>query len=656
MHDATAPPLIAIVDDDPGLLRLMERRLQKSGWRTVGFPDGAQAILHFVSSPPDLAVIDYKLPDMAAGELVRELARRKVAVPFIVATGFGDERVAVEMMKRGALDYLMKDGAFLDLLPQVVAQAMAGIERDRRLGRTREALRLLESAVRQAKDAIVITTADIDSPGPRIVFVNPAFCELTGFSEDEILARTPRILQGPETDRAVIARLRTQLERGEPFFGYLRNYRKDGTSYLVEIRMGPIRDDNGAITHWVAIQRDITERNQLEEQLRQASKLEAIGSLAGGIAHDFNNMLAVIRIQSDVLLESIGSESPLRPDIESIRKACEHSADLTRQLLAFSRKQVLQPRVLDLPGVLGRAESLLRHLIGESIEIETKYDPATPRVKADPGQIEQVVVNLAVNARDAMPAGGRLAVTLRDFSCADGAPPPVAEMPAGRYAQLRIEDSGVGMSQETLAHIFEPFFTTKAPGLGTGLGLATVYGVVRQSGGHIKVESTPGAGTAFTVYLPATNDAPETSGSAPESPAFTIRGVGVLLVEDQPMVRTLLARCLESAGYRVIEASHGDEALALFREHRDTLEIVVTDIVMPKMSGTRLVELLRGERPDLSIVYMSGYADESIEASFVADRSARFLAKPFTPSELADVLARIVAERRRPSSESGLLG
>ncbi len=402
--------------------------------------------------------------------------------------------------------------------------------------------------------------------------------------------------------------------------------------------------ESGRVVRSWGTQRDVTEQRALEEEARQARKMETAGRLAGGIAHDFNNLLTAILGTAEILLGDLPPGSTAYADIEEIKRAATRAANLTRQLLAFSRRQVLQPRVLDLNSLVSGIERMLTRLIGEHIELAALPASALWPVRADPGQLEQVLVNLCVNARDAMPTGGRLTIETANLSFRGAGHGPESVMPAGDYVLLTVRDTGTGMDDETLRHLFEPFFTTKAPGKGTGLGLATVYGIVKQSGGFIYADSAPGQGSVFRVYLPrvlGAVDAPDPLANVP----LTGRGEGtLLLVEDEEGVRRLARRVLEAVGYRVFEAPNGDEALRLARQWSGPLDLVVTDVIMPGMSGQELSVRLRELRPGLRILYVSGYTDDAILQHGNLLPNTAFLQKPFSPASLVarvrDVLAR----------------
>ncbi len=402
-----------------------------------------------------------------------------------------------------------------------------------------------------------------------------------------------------------------------------------------------IVEDGRLIRVW-GLQRDVTERVQLEEEARQVRKMETAGRLAGGIAHDFNNLLTAILGTSEILLSDLDPQSEQHADVEEIKRAATRAAGLTHQLLAFSRRQVLQPKVIDLNSLVRGVESLLRRLIGEHIQLSTRAGPDLWCVKADPGQMEQVVVNLCVNARDAMPTGGAVVIETSNIQLDSSPEGSEAVIPPGRYVLLTVSDTGVGMDAETQLHLFEPFFTTKEPGKGTGLGLATVYGIVKQSGGYIFVESAPGSGTQFRIYLPRVDGVPEVAFPPPPAvPDESGQGT-ILLVEDEESVRRLARRILEGVGYRILEAADGAEALAVAGAWQDELDLVITDVIMPEMSGQELSSRLREDAPGLRILYVSGYTDDAILQHGALLPNTAFLQKPFTPAGLVQRVADVL--------------
>jgi nitrogen-specific signal transduction histidine kinase len=377
-----------------------------------------------------------------------------------------------------------------------------------------------------------------------------------------------------------------------------------------------------------------------EEQLRQSQKMEAVGRLAGGVAHDFNNLLTVITGYCGMSLLKMKSRDPLRKNAEEIQRAAEHASSLTHQLLAFSRKQVLQPRVLDLNEVVSHMGKMLHRLIGEDIELRTTFEPSLGRVKADPGQIEQVILNLAVNARDAMPRGGILTIRTANVSFDQKTNSRSRALEIGEYVMLAVSDNGVGMTDEVKEHLFEPFFTTKGVGKGTGLGLATCYGIVSQSGGDIRVYSEPGSGTTLKIYLPRTDAAPEHTSQA-ESNVLPGGKESVLIVEDDKAVRKFIASVLDECGYQVQEAANAMEAL-LCIENGTVFDLVVTDVIMPQMSGRDLYDRIKAHTPDAKVLFISGYTDDALASLGVLNCDSSFLEKPFSPARLTRKIRQVL--------------
>ncbi len=500
-----------------------------------------------------------------------------------------------------------------------------------------EAHALLACIVESSEDAIV----SIDLGG-HILTWNPAAERLFGYPAAEVVGRPVEVLTPPghrADTRGTVERVR----RGERIAPYEAvRVRKDGREVRVAVTASAVRSPDGRVIALAATYRDVTERARMEaalreseERFRQAQKMEAVGRLAGGVAHDFNNLLTVINGFSELLAESLPAGDPGRDLAGEVRRAGERAAGLTRQLLAFSRQQVLAPRVLDLNAVVTDLGRLLRRLLGEDVELATDLMPGLWPVRADPGQVEQVVVNLAVNARDAMPTGGRLTVGTRNVTLGEADTGGDPELRPGDYVLLSVSDTGVGMTDDVKARAFDPFFTTKEQGKGTGLGLATVHGIVRQTGGHVEVESEPGRGSTFRVYLPRTDGSAE-AGTRGAGPGDLPRGTETVLVaEDEPAVRALTCRVLRGCGYAVLEAGGAGEAARAAGAHPGPIHLLVTDVVMPGVGGRQLAELLRADRPGLRVLYLSGYTDDAVVRHGVYHDRVHFLPKPFAPAELA---------------------
>ncbi len=471
----------------------------------------------------------------------------------------------------------------------------------------------------------------------RILAVNQAAIARYGYPEAEFLQLTIRDIRPPEAQNRLDEELVHRPEEGVVRTG-VRHRTRDGRPFEVDLIARPL--EFAGRKAGLVLARDVTAQRQLEEQLRQSQKMEAVGQLAGGIAHDFNNLLTAILGSTQLLLNAIPPGDACREDVEEIRNAGVRAAELTRQLLAFSRRQVLAPKVLELNTVVANMDKMLRRLIGEDVDLATSLGPHAGAVHADPGQLEQVLLNLVVNARDAMPSGGRVTIETTRVTLHDELVERRHRLPAGDYACLVVTDSGAGMDEATQAHLFEPFFTTKEVGKGTGLGLATVYGIVKQSGGYIWVYSEPGRGTIVKVYLPRVPGAAEPAAPPPEQPALRGGRETVLLVEDAPPVRTLARRSLEARGYAVLEAPDGPSAVSLCAAHAGTIDLLVTDVVMPGMSGRELAERLAPLRPEMKVLYTSGYTDDAMVRQGVLNAGVAFLQKPFVP----DTLARKVRE------------
>ncbi len=503
---------------------------------------------------------------------------------------------------------------------------------------------VLANALEQSADAVAIVDTALC-----IVHVNAAFEQITGRGAGSARGRmlfeafAPAAPGSPEGQS-----LLTAILEGRPWRGVLAGARADGRSFDARVSVAPVRDATGTVTHQVLSARDVTEELREQEGRRHAQRLEAIGTLAGGVAHDFNNLLTAINGYAAMALEDLQPGDPLREDLEEIRSAGERAADLARQLLAFGRRQVLTPESLDLSAVVGGIQKMLGRVIGEQVHLVTNLQPDAWHIRADRGQVEQVLVNLAVNARDAMPSGGRLAVSTANVQVSGTEARRHPEGVPGEFVRLRVEDTGVGMSQDVLAHVFEPFFTTKEQGKGTGLGLSTVYGIVRQSRGFVGVTSAPGAGTTFDVYLPRdTGPVPPIAIHLDREPEQVASGEVVLVVEDEEQVRSLVVSQLTARGYAVLSAADGREALRVAESRPETIDVLLADVVMPGMSGPELARRLQRSHPETAVIFMSGYAEEAVLAEGSPGEGGDFIGKPFAADTLAARIRQLLGRRGR---------
>ena len=491
----------------------------------------------------------------------------------------------------------------------------------------------LTAAVTQSAEAVMITDVE-----PRIVYVNPAFEQVTGYGRAEVLGRNPNILKSGEQGAGFYADLWGRLRAGQPWKGPLRNRRKDGTVYLADAVISPIRDAAGRVVNYVGLQRDITNEHRLAEQLRQAQKMEAVGQLTGGIAHDFNNLLGVILANSELLRTELASEGAASAYVEEIATAGGRGAALVHKLLAFSRQELIELRPVDLGRILPDLLATLRRLLPESIDIQVEVPPRLPPVLGDRGAIEQMLLNLATNARDAMPAGGRLAFTVRRGTTAIEDPRPSRRWdaaPTGQTVQVVVSDSGQGMSRQTLDRIFEPFFTTKGPSRGTGLGMAMVYGLMKQHGGFVDIFSAPGEGSTICLHFPIAAVAEEAAATpAPPLPGLASGHETILLVEDEAPLRRAATRLLERMGYQVLAASDGIEALEVYDLHQDQVALVVSDMVMPRLGGAGLLRELRQRQCRIPFLLATGYSASTVANEVLTDPLVSFLEKPWTAAEL----------------------
>jgi len=638
------PINVLLVEDSPDDAFLVERALAESGLavRTRRVETLSQ-LNDALSERWDVVLADYSLPTLDARVALETLQASGRDVPFIVVTGTIGEERAAELLRAGADDFLLKDS--LARLGRAVARAIgeAAVRREREEARAEvdRARERYEALVAHATDVIYV----LDAEG-WVRFTSPGCEPLIGLAPSEVLGEDAFAFVHADDVERVRAGFERVVEDGGRAVAQYRIVRPDGEIRHVESVATDLMDHH-AVGGVVLNTRDVTERKELEEQLLQSQKMEAVGRLAGGVAHDFNNLLTVISGNTRILLEQLPEDSAHREDAEQVLKASTQVSDLTRQLLAFSRNQVTNPRVVEVCKVVEGVREMLQRLMGEDIELAVSACDHGAFARIDPVQIEQIVMNLAVNAREAMPTGGHVSIAV-DTLPASELSQDAEPVDSDRYVRLVFRDSGPGIPPEHRGRIFEPFFSTKE--MGTGLGLSTIYGIVTQNGGHIRVECPPSGGTTFVVALPETAEAGEedTRSSTEDGPGEVHRsrvgGERILLVEDSADVRRVASRILSREGFEVEAAASGNEALERVRANGH-LDLVLTDLVMPGMSGSEFARKLRGLRPGVPVLYMSGYSgDAAPEPQDLAVRSA-FLAKPFTPQELTRSIRRLLDER-----------
>ncbi len=592
-----------------------------------------------MANPVDVRIAGRAAEAELLGRTDLEIYPRDIAVRFLA-----DDRLVVEtglpvldreeyfVSAEGEKRWLLTSKLPLrDDLGRVVG--LVGIGRDITARLEAEAAnRLLASAVKQAGEMIMIT----DAAGA-IQYVNPAFEAFTGYSEREVLGRNPRILKSDAQDSAFFEELWRTIAGGKSWSGRIVNRKKDGTTYTESATISPVHDPSGAILNYIAVKRDRTRELLLEEQLRQAQKMESVGRLAGGVAHDFNNMLQVIIGFVEISLPQIDAGGALHKNLQEIRKATQRSSELVGQLLAFARKQTVSPKVLDVNDAVGGTLKMLQRLIGDGVVLAWRPGDSAGKISIDPYQLDQILANLAANARDAISGAGTLLVEtssamLDETFCAGNS----GSVP-GDYAVITVRDTGRGMERETLSHLFEPFFTTKSVGKGVGLGLATVYGIVKQNNGFIDVSSEPGRGTTFTIYLPRVH-AESLGGTPPEAlaPHLPRGSETVLVVDDEAGILDLMEKMLSSLGYAVLTAKTPEEAIEAAIGRPGSIDLLMTDVVMPRMNGSELARRVASIKPGLRCLFVSGYTLDFVEQQGVLTEGVHFISKPFSVALLAE--------------------
>ena len=629
----TSPLRVLMLEDSPSDAKLVEIELRRAGRvLAVHRVQSAAAMRDALAAGAwDLVLSDWSMPSFSGAEGLRILRETGLDVPFIIVSGTVGEEAAVEAMRAGAHDYVLKDK--LVRLNAVVQRELREAEL-RREGRAATAKLVQQelwyrSLIERSTDGITLTGRD-----GKLAYVSPAMARIFGYEPDEAVGRSIFEFIDPQDRPKLMAGMRDvrALPVGSSVRYEVRARRRDGSICWMDVHTTNLLDDPvvGAIVGNV---RDITEQRRVEDQLRQAQKMESMGRLAGGVAHDFNNVLTVILSVSEMLAEEQSLSAEVRADLEEIRQAGRRAAGLTNQLLMFSRHQVVEPAVLDLDTVLASTEKMLKRILGEDVVLVTRREAALGRIVADRGQIEQVIMNLVVNARDAMPRGGTLTIATANVELSEQRAREHFGAHAGPHVMLSVSDTGCGMDETTVAQIFEPFFTTKDKGKGTGLGLSTVFGIVQAADGWISVETAPGLGTTFQVFLPRVDAVAEPV--RPRRQPTSLRGTEtILLCEDEEQVRAVTAGILSRAGYEVLVASSPTAAIEIARAHPGSIDALLTDVVMPGMSGPELAEAVLAARPRIAVVCMSGYIDDTITRHGVVDHGYAFVHKPLTPEPL----------------------
>jgi two-component system cell cycle sensor histidine kinase/response regulator CckA len=635
------PVRLLHLDDDVREARSIHTTLQRAGLASLIRHVGSR--LEFESALEQdsyhLILCDFNLPDYDGVSALSIARARQPGVPIIVISSAEGEDQAVKCLHMGATDYLLKHR--LERLPNAVWRAIAEAEEQRNLREAEAELRASEERFRLLAQHSKEVFWFVGLNPERLLYVSPAVESIWGLPASTFYEDTSfwQSAIAPE-DRARVSAAWNACATGEAsrFDIEYRVIHTDGSVRLVASTGAVFIDDARGGAHISGMARDITERTKLEQELRQSHKMDGIGQLAGGIAHDFNNLLTVIQGNSDLALYDLPADSAAHADIQEIKRAATSAAALTKQLLAFSRRQMLQPRPIELRAITLSVESMLSRLIGDNIELVLELDENGGFVLADASQIEQVIINLTVNARDAMPDGGRITIGTTTVLHHPRGDSDVAPVP---YVQLTVTDTGIGMNRETRERIFEPFFTTKEVGRGTGLGLSTVHGIVNQSDGELAVSSAPGLGSTFTILFPQC--AADCEKAAPAVQLRQVTGTEtVLVVEDQASLRDLVKRILEQRGYGVLEASDGDEALRVAAATPHPIHLVISDVVMPGIGAQAMAEKLRDSFPEVRVLFMSGYPDDDDILQRLANSKVEFLQKPFLPYDLAEKVREVL--------------
>lgn len=640
---AIEPMRVLLVEDnqaDARLVREMLRDEDLSGTSITHTSRLSDALDALRKGGFHVVLLDLSLPDSTGIETFERAHREARTAPIVVLTGLADRAVATRAVRDGAQDYLVKGEVDGRALHQSLRHAVARQAADLALRASEERFRQL---VENIKEAFVV----VDLPSRRVQYVSRVWEDLWGRPLSVAFSGSAHWLEDVhEADRDLVEESIVQVAAGQPASAVFRVIRPDRTMCWVRARVFPVATD-GIVHRFVGLMDDITEERRTESQLLQSQRMEAVGRLAGGVAHDFNNLLTAILGSAELLKEDLIGDRQALQLAEEISRAAQSAAGLTGQLLAFSRQQVLQPRSLDLNHVVKTAEPLLRRLITEDTTLTLELSPTLDPVSADPGQMQQVLFNLVANARDAVPLGGHITVATGPVTLTPRDMPGHPDAVPGSYVWLSVTDTGIGMDADTQRQVFEPFFTTKEFGKGTGLGLATVYGIVKQSRGFISVESELGQGTTFTVHLPVAAGPFLHGEDAAVATAESLEGTEtVLLVEDRIETRFAIREMLRRSGYTVLEAESGDEAVSVSAQHSGPLHLLLTDVIMPGLSGREVAERLAAERPGLCVLFMSGYTQETIDPHGVLEPGMEFIQKPFMLNALLRRVRQVLSSNR----------
>ncbi|TET45566.1 hybrid sensor histidine kinase/response regulator [candidate division TA06 bacterium] len=652
------PATVIVAEDDKGLNRLIQESLQREGFHTEGAFTGSDAITRLIERPNALLLLDYVLPDMTGKRVIETLVDKECSVPFIVMTGHGDERVALETMKLGARDCIAKDEDFMATLGHVVKRVSQELEKEKRLADAEGALRESEEKLRAMFDSIADTITVTDLEG-NIVDMNEAGVRMFGYGSKAELRglRSIELIEKDQQGEAVDG-MKDTLTVGYARSAEYTCVKKDGEEFPAETCTAVLMDSFGNPSGFVTVTKDITERKRaekekrrIESQLLQSQKMKALGTLAGGVAHDFGNLLTAIRGYADLALMKAQQDDAVHPYLRNIREASTRAVGLTSQLLLFSRRERVTYKPLDLNRVVSDLLRMLERLIGETYSMDVALGSQLWSVNGNIGNIEQLVMNLVVNARDGMPEAGKIVIRTENVEIDEKYCMTYGYARLGTFVCLSVRDYGIGMDSATIAHIFDPFFTTKGS-KGSGLGLSVVYGIIKQHEGWITVESRPDKGSTFRVYLPATS---ERVGRQKEETdlvkEYQGNGEEILVVEDEKVVRLLTETIFRENGYVVFAAGNAREAFEIFEKEDGNFRMIFSDVVLPDESGVRLVDRLTVANPSLHVLLASGYTADAVDLQTIEEKGYRFLKKPYSLVELLQT-TRELLDKGQSSGDS----